>query len=174
MSSNPLSQKDIGNFVLTFAKKATEILKKTFINDLFSVCLYGSAVKADLRTGSDIDLLIVLADAPRSYHKRIKKIMPSLSEMRNTPEFTLLESNGLDFEPSPLVLTCAEATSHPAIFIDISQEGVLLFDREDFLQKHLREVRDKMQAFKAEKKHTPHGYYWILKPNIEAGEVIEI
>jgi len=160
--------------ILKLASKISSILLEHLGVKLISVCLFGSAVRGALRNGSDIDFLIVLEDAPLSYHKRVKTIIHLLEEIRESKEYGKIENLNLDLEPSFLIMTKMEVETHPNILIDISHEGIILFDKEDYFKKHLNEIKEKMIGLGSIKKRTPHGHYWVLKPDLRPGEVFEL
>jgi predicted nucleotidyltransferase len=162
------------DLILRLGSPITSILLEHFGSQLISVCLYGSAVRGALRNGSDIDFLIVLRDAPLSYHKRGKTIIPLIEKIRESKEYGRIEKLNMYLEPSLLVMTEKEVETHPDILIDISQEGIILFDEADFLKKHLNAIKEKMIGLGSIKKRTPHGHYWSLKPDLLPGEVFEL
>lgn len=160
--------------VIEFARKVSSILEENLKDNLVSVCLYGSAVRGALRIGSDVDFLVVLDKAPSSYHKRIKKFLLLIENIRESEEYTDIERLNLQLEPSFLVLSVDEVKKHPPVLIDISYEGVIFHDKEDFLKRQLESLRERLTNLGAIKKITPQGHYWILKPDIKVGEVFEI
>lgn len=162
------------DLVMKLGYRIASILKDHFDQILISVCLYGSAVRGSLRNGSDIDFLIVLKETPLSYHKRAKTIVPLLEKIRESKEYTKIEKMKLNLEPSLLLMTKKEVETHPDILIDISHEGIILFDKGGFLKSHLNAIKEKMIALGSIKKTTPHGHYWNLKPDLHPGEVFEI
>lgn len=164
----------IDELILKFASKVGSVLRKKIKEKLISVCLFGSTVKGKLRKGSDVDFLVVLDDAPSSYHKRVKLVMSILGEIRQTKEYNHLEELNLHLEPSFLLLTQEEIECHPPILIDISYEGVILYDKDNFLLNHLSNLKEKLARLGTIKKITSTGYYWLLKPDLQVGEVLNI
>lgn len=160
--------------ILKFAHTATRLLKEHYTDNLASVCLFGSVARGTFRRGSDVDFLIIIKDAQRSYHKRVKDVIPLLDIMRETNEYEQMELLNLNLEPSFLILTTDEIKSHPPVLLDISQEGIILLDTEKFLERHLNMIRETLKKLGSVKKITPHGYYWVLKPDIKSGEVVSI
>lgn len=160
--------------VLGFSVKAAEMLKEGYKERLVSVCLFGSAARGTLRKGSDIDFFVVMKEAGKSYHKSVKDIMPLLTSIRETEEYKRLEEFSLDLEPSFLISSVEEVMQHPPLLIEISQEGKILFDVDDFLKKELNKVGRAMERLGSIKKETAHGHYWVLKPDMKSGEVIAI
>jgi predicted nucleotidyltransferase len=160
--------------ILDLAVEVKNKLKERFKSNLVSVCLFGSAARKTLRKGSDIDFLVVIEKANSSYHKRIKEILPMVSSIRESKKFLCIEALHLDLEPSFLILSKEELKAHPPILIDITEEGIILEDKDDFLRKELASIKEKLTHFGTVKKITPQGYYWIIKPDIKPGEVFEI
>jgi predicted nucleotidyltransferase len=164
----------LNEVVLGFSVKAAEMLKERYKDRLVSVCLFGSAARGQLRKGSDIDFFVVMKEACKTYHKRVKDIMPLLASIRETEEYGRLEGFALYLEPSFLISTIKEVIQHPPLLIEISQEGKILFDVDDFLKKELNKVRIAMERLGSVRKETAHGHYWVLKPGMKSGEVIAI
>ncbi|MGH7232259.1 MAG: nucleotidyltransferase domain-containing protein, partial [Nitrospiraceae bacterium] len=60
------------------------------------------------------------------------------------------------------------------IFLDLVEEGVLLRD-DGTLQTKLNQLRERMKVLGSRKVVLEDGtYYWLLKPGIRFGEVIEL
>ena len=172
MSQN--KKRSLSLLISKLGSRINLILQENFGSNLISLCLFGSASRGSLREGSDIDFLVVLDKAPASYHSRAKQIVPLVDKILDTSEYAILEERNLDLEPSFLLLTTFEVEAHPPILIDLSHEGEILYDKDDFLKRHLTEVRITLDKLGAVKKQAPGGYYWVLKPDLKKGEVIEI
>ncbi|MBS3934242.1 MAG: nucleotidyltransferase domain-containing protein [Truepera sp.] len=164
----------LGEAVSGFSAKVAETLQDRYKDKLVSVCLFGSAARGRLRKGSDIDFLVVIKEAYQTYPKRVKEIMPLLASIRETKAYGQLEGFALNLEPSFLISTVDEVMRHPPLLIEISQEGKILFDRDDFLKQELTKVRKAMVRLGSVRKETAHGHYWVLKPGLKSGEVIEL
>ena len=130
--------------VSDLSKSAAKIFKEHFGDGLVSFCLFGSGARGELRKGSDIDFLVVIRNGQRSYHKRAKEIIPLLDKVRETEEYGALEEAKMNLEPWFLILSEGGNQRHPSILIDISQEGIIQFDRDDFLSETLRQVRESL------------------------------
>jgi len=165
---------EIKETVKLFSSQVVKALADHYGNNLVSVCLFGSASRGALRKGSDIDYLVVVKEALRSYHKRIKDIMLLLGNLRETKEYRRLELLSMDIEPSFLILTSEETERHPSILLDISYEGILLYDENNFLLSHFEQIHNTLKGLGSLRKNTPHGHYWVLKPAIKRGEVVKI
>ena len=55
------------------------------------------------------------------------------------------------------------------------EEATILYDPGGQLQKELTVVRERLSALGSRKKYLPDGnWYWVLKPDLQPGEVIEL
>lgn len=100
---------------------------------VISIAAYGSRVKKHFSDYSDLDLLVAASGIHPKRHRRggnitqFKKMFPPMS---------------LDI----LLLTRGEVESnfrnHNPLFLDITTEGIILFDSKDFLKNIIAETRD--------------------------------
>lgn len=160
--------------IIDLAFRVRDILSGRFGDNMLSLCLFGSVARNSFKEGSDIDFLLILKEASSSYHKRVKEILPVIEEIRMTKEYGKVEDLRLDIEPSFLIFTSEEIKRHPPILIDIVEEGLILEDKGDFLKKQLEAIKERLKSLGAVRKTTPQGHYWVLKPDIKAGEIIKL
>lgn len=161
--------------VMALAKKVSAVLQRALGEELTAVALFGSAARGTDRPGSDLDILVVLQNPSQAYAKRTRRLVPLLDEVRDSSEYRELEACGRPLEPSFLVLSLAEARSHPPIFLDMVDEAMVLYDPAGELQRELKAVRERLHTLGSRKKHLPDGsWYWVLKPDLKPGEVIEL
>ena len=173
--ANPEREARLRELVLAFAREAARTVEDTFGASLVSLALFGSAARNALRKGSDLDLLVVLEDPPRSYGKRVDRVVPLMASLRETGAYRDLEALELDLEPSFLILSRDEVADHPPILLDMVDDAVLLADKEGFLRGELEVVRARLRELGSVKKRLPDGsWYWVLKPDFRPGEVIRI
>lgn len=107
--------------------------KKSLPFDIVAILLFGSWVKGTETPDSDIDLLIVAEGINSKRHRRgreiayIKHCLPALS---------------LDI----LLFTKEEVVSnfrnHNPLFLDITEEGIIILDREDFLRDLILKTKE--------------------------------
>jgi len=161
--------------VMALARRVSAVLRRALGEELAAVALFGSAARGADRPGSDLDLLVILKDAPQSYAKRTRRLLPLLDEVRETREYHELEVRGRPLEPSFLILSSEEAKAHPPIFLDMVEEATILYDPTGQLQKELEIIRDRLSLLGSRKSYLPDGsWYWVLKPDLKPGEVIEL
>jgi len=139
---------------------------------LISVCVFGSVARGEAREGS-VDVLVVAEWSREDMGSRL----------RETEEARRLVRRG-EIHPGPtrrvagtiseIDLTPQEVSRHPPILLDLVDEGVIVFDRNHFLENVLRELRERLRLLGAKRVEAKKGHYWVLKPDLKPGEVVEI
>ena len=150
-----------------------EALKDSLGEELVSIILYGSTARGDVSEYSDIDLLIVLESLPESRLERLK-IFDEV-EKRCERELRSLENEyGLKIFFSPILKTVDEAWKITPLYLDMVEDGIILFDRDDFMKKIMDKVRARLRELGARRVWRGRRWYWVLKPDVKEGEVLEI
>jgi len=75
---------------------------------------------------------------------------------------------------SPIILTPEEASKHPPIMLDMVDDGIILYDKDAFLEGTLDDIRRRLEELRARKVKTRKGWYWILKPDARLGAEVRI
>ncbi|WXG39710.1 MAG: hypothetical protein WED07_02570 [Candidatus Freyarchaeum deiterrae] len=75
---------------------------------------------------------------------------------------------------SDIFLTPQEVEKHPPILLDMIDDGVLLYDRDSFLENALKKLSERLRELGARRVKTEKGHYWILKPDAKPSEVVKI
>lgn len=140
---------------------------------LFTVAIFGSVASDTFRPDSDIDILIVAKGLPQGRIKRISEFDANI-EIRLTTELKTLYSEGIYPSLSPIIKTPEEVQKGSPLFLDMTEEIKILFDRDDFFQNYLNRLRSKMSELGARKVFFKGGYYWELKPDYKYGDIIEL
>ena len=147
-------------------------LSECFGNDLVSLVLYGSVARGTAGSNSDIDLLIVIDDAPASYRDRLQPLLPILHQMRTEPEYRAMEVDGVVPVISTLILSRAEADRNRLLYLDMIEDGRILHDRDGFFQGRLRKLSDRLKQLGSKKIRCNGTWYWDLKPGSRLGETV--
>jgi predicted nucleotidyltransferase len=151
------------------------LLKEKLGERLVSVALFGSVARGEAKEGSDIDLLVVLEGFKGSLGDRFQVFQEIDENLMESETYRALRKRGLGTLISPIPLTKEEVEAHPPILLDILTDGILLYDKDGFLQHCLKELRRRLEALGAKKVRLPNGsWYWDLKPDYRLGEVVEI
>lgn len=150
----------------------SEKIKTYYGDNLISVVLFGSQARGTPRPDSDIDLLIVLSRAPKGRLKRTE----DFTELEETLEPYLqdLRRKGIYTYINPVIKTKEEILKGSPLLLDIVEDGKILYDKENFMKEVLTTLRDKLQKLGAKRVWHGSSWYWILKPDLKPGEVIEL
>ncbi len=159
--------------------RLTELFHKEFGDELISIVLYGSAVKAAFQLGrSDIDLFYIVEDDSRNVWQReevLFKCFQSTWEYRACDYW--FKAQGFYGYPevtaASLQRSCAR-TFQP-VYLDMISYRAVLCDAEDFFQNLMKKLKEALEALGTVRIERPDGtYFWFLKPDIAPGESIEI
>ncbi len=77
-------------------------------------------------------------------------------------------------ESPPILKTPEDAARGSPLFWDMTEEAVILYDRDCFLQELLTGVKARLEALGARRVNHGSAWYWVLKENYQPGEVFEI
>jgi predicted nucleotidyltransferase len=150
-----------------------EALKANLGGKLISIILYGSTARGDVSEDSDIDLLIVLENLSESRLERIR-IFDEV-EKRCERELKSVENEyNIKIFFSPILKTVDEARKITPLYLDMVEDGIILFDRDDFMKKTIDRVRARLRELGARRIWRGRRWYWVLKPEVKVGEVLEI
>lgn len=138
-------------------------LKKKQGNNLISFVLYGSVARGDYRKDSDIDLLIICESLPREKLRR--------QEIFNEIE---KEARCEDAVFMPILKTKYEASHISPLYLDMIDDAIILYDKNDFFKKVLEKLRRGLKKVGARKIHIGKKWYWDLKPDYKQGDVVNI
>jgi predicted nucleotidyltransferase len=139
---------------------------------LVSFCLYGSVARGTMNYTSDIDFLLVVENLPDGNFRRFEefrqveqKIMQSISDSRKSEVY---------IELSPVIKSPEEVRFGSLLFLDMLEDGKILFDRKDFLNDYFDEFRAHLKELGAHRVVKGETWYWILKEPYVPGEVFEV
>lgn len=149
-----------------------EAVQQALGEELVSVVLYGSVARATARPESDVDLLLVIREAPAEYRKRLQPLLPILRGLRKHPCWIALEDQGLTPFLSLLVLSSEEAKENRYLYLDMIDEAIILVDEEGFFNSKLEGLRRRLEELGAKKVRRNGDWYWDLKPDLRLGDVV--
>ena len=137
-----------------------------------SLVLYGSMARGTARPDSDVDLLLVLREAPSGYRKRLQFLLPVLKKLREDPSWKKLEDQGLTPFLSLTVLSLEEAKENRYLYLDMIEEARILVDSDGFFQGKLQSLQQRLKELGAKKVRRNGGWYWDLKPDLKLGDEV--
>ncbi|MDI6791541.1 MAG: nucleotidyltransferase domain-containing protein [bacterium] len=151
------------------------MLQKRLGQVLSSVVLYGSAARGNAGVNSDIDLLIIV-DYPQGGKREIEeKVSEIYLDFEDSDYFESADLTGLRAKLEYILLTREEALNTRPFYLDISQDGLVLFDRDDFFNRKLTRLRKRMTELGTRRVFLDdRAWLWELKPGMKPGEVVEL
>lgn len=149
-------------------KRHIEELKERIIayygERLVSVVIYGSLATGRATSESDIDMLLIVEGLHKRKMKRIEEFIDNVEEkIEHIPHYI-----------SPIIKTPEEASHGSPLFLDMVYDSIILYDRDDFFKHILDKLRKRLKELGSKRVFKGSKWYWILKPDIKPGEVIEL
>ena len=145
-----------------------------FMDRLVSIVLFGSLARGDVHKYSDIDLLVVVDDIPKKYGERVRLLAPILEKVSRY-RIKLWSEKEIYPDIDIILLDRDDASIDHPFYLDLVTDALIIYDRDGFMEKRIGEVRNKLTKLGAMKIGLPDGrYYWVLKPGLKWGEVVEL
>jgi predicted nucleotidyltransferase len=133
--------------------------------DLVSCAIFGSFARETATQESDMDILIVAENLPIG---RIKRV----TAFENIEDVLLKQHNNVLL--SPIIKTPEEVKMGSPLFWDMTEDVIILYDKDNFLKNHLASVKERLKKNKAKKIKKGSAWYWILKEDYTSGEIFEL
>lgn len=155
--------------------EALRLLLEEFGEGLLSVVVFGSVARGEETLASDMDLLVISRDFPESMSGRMDRLARMLTRLEKTEAFEKMREEGVNTWIQFHALKPEEAKRHRPIYLDVVEDGVIIFDREKFIETVLLGLGERLKELGARRVFLEDGsWYWDLKPNIIKGEKIEL
>jgi len=151
----------------------TDSVRDVFESSLVSLALFGSVARGDYKLDSDIDIFITIEDMPKSRSERshliLNKLIPLYKERgeRLYPDAVIPELHSV-------LRDKAQVLEGGFLYLDLVSEAKILVDRDGFFENHLERFAKKMKEWGSQKYIEPDGYYWIVKPGLQTGEILDL
>ncbi|MEK6607373.1 MAG: nucleotidyltransferase domain-containing protein [Myxococcota bacterium] len=146
------------------ARRFVEALDRHLGDRLRAAVLFGSHARGEARADSDIDLLILLRDAPPFFDRCFLAVDVAREVSPNLPS-----------RLSPIVYDVREAQEVRPLFYDIAIDGVVLLDRDGAWGGIRDRVLRRMKELGSERRVDADGHrYWLLAPSLPPGTPIEL
>ncbi len=163
---------DAQHVLRRLAERYAQLVRSALGDRLVSVVLFGSAARGDASATSDIDLLIVAADLPAGQFAR--KRLLAAADATFECELEAAAAAGVDTRLARIVRTPQEAARVIPLYLDLTEDAVLLHDRDGFFAGVLDRVRTSLRRLGSRRIRTGNTWYWDLKPDFKPGDAIEI
>lgn len=151
-------------------EKIVRLLEEKFGENLISVAVYGSVARGDNRKDSDIDLLIIVKNLPKTFTERV--ILFDEVERKLEGDIEKLMNEGYYISFSPIIKTPEEAVKFTPLYMDMTEDAIILYDKENFLKKILDDIKIKLQKLGFERIWFSKSRWYWRKKDYKFGEVI--
>lgn len=165
-----LSKAELNAIFRTLAERYATAAKMVLGDQLVSIALYGSVARSQAGPSSDIDLFVVLQDAPSGMLARRRLLQPVRDSL--TAELEGLWEQGIYTDFIEVIRSRTEVLQFHPLYLDMSQDAILLYDRDQFLHTLLEKVRERLQRAGAERYAMGKHWYWDMKQAFVSGEVV--
>ena len=109
---------------------------------------------------------------PASHRARNRLLVEIEDEL--WPHLVSLHRQGIHADFSTKIKTPEEAQSFTPLYLDLTQDAIILYDQGGFFQTILDQLAERLRALGAQRVRQGRVRYWKLKPDYQWGEVIEI
>jgi len=154
------------------AEKYAATAQAVLGDNLTSVVLFGSVARGEAQPNSDIDLLVICRELPTGVFRRGEILEPVREKLQSELENLWEQAYYTDF--TEVIRTESEAKRMRLLYLDMTEEALILFDRDGFFAKLLTQVRTQLRKLGAQRKQLGRIHYWDLKPDFQPGEVITL
>ncbi len=154
------------------AERYCELLVSRLPERIVSVVLFGSVARGEARPSSDIDLLIIAEPLPAGQFAR--KALFADADAVFEADLTAAAHAGIDGRLARIVRTPREARRFIPLYLDLTEDAVLLHDRDAFFANVLESVRGSLRRLGARRVREGSTWYWDLKPDFKPGDTFEI
>ena len=156
----------------TLIEELIEALKRKYGDKFISLVVFGSVARGEARKDSDVDLLLVIDSIPKRRLERQKEFMEVEKELEGYLNELFDEGYFIDF--SPIIKTPEEAMKFSPLYLDMVEDAIIAYDKDDFFMKILERLRKRLEELGSKRVRMGRKWYWILKPDYRFGEVIRI
>src|SRR5262245_44343100 len=133
------------------AARYAELLQASLRDRLVAVVLFGSVARGEASPGSDVDLLIVARDLPRGVFAR-KRLLEEADDALAS-EIAALRAAGIDTRLSRIVRTPEEASRIVPLYLDMTQDAILLHDAGGFFAGVLQRLTEALTRLGSKRMH---------------------
>jgi len=156
--------------------KLIHSLKKSFIercgDNFVSLVVFGSFARKDFGLNSDIDLLLIFRFHPSASLRARMRFFQEIEKDVEAEKMEIFDSTGYYPHLSPILRTIDEARRFSRIYLDMTEDVLVIYDKDQFFTKTLKDVKNFLNEINAQKRWIGKKWYWVFSPDVEIGEVL--
>lgn len=145
---------------------------RTYGERLLALAGYGSVARGKFGTLSDFDFILGLDPWQGEPRKRWEEFRPIERALEG--EIAACHAGGWEVRLSPVFKSRAAIEFGSPLFLDMVEDGRILFDRDGLLVRRLDLMRARMRRLGSQRVWEGESWYWDLKPDWKPGDVIEL
>lgn len=127
---------------------------------LISLVLFGSRARGDASDISDYDLFIVASELPEHPWERQRFLRKPLAPFRES--FSIVGRTTEEFE-----------AALPSLYLDFAVDGVILFDRNDYIVAKIRRIRELIAQAGLRRERIDGELMWLWDRPVKPGWELE-
>lgn len=139
---------------------------------LVSLAIFGSVASETMLPDSDLDLFICVEGLPRGRRSRLEEFMEI--EDRMGAELLELRTVGINTSLSPVIKTPEETRLGSLIFIDMTDNVRIVYDKDSFLRIYLNSLKNKLLKLGSRKIKLGSAWFWDLIPDYKSVRKVDL
>ncbi len=147
-------------------------LKLFYGERLTSAAVFGSVGRQMPNYHSDIDILIIAEELPVGRIKRVAEFEFVEKKMEDLIES--LKDFGINTYLSPVIKSKDEVIAGSPLFLDMTVDAKILYDKGDFFATVLNGLRKRLSELGSKRIFRGNAFFWDLKPDYKPYEDITI
>ena len=167
-----MTNRELNQRLLELAREYARIAAQLLGDNLVSVVLFGSVARGEAHERSDIDLLVIFDQLTKGAFKRRAVLEPVRARL--TPKLEQLWRQGIYADFVEIIHTKDEAREPRLYYLDMTEDAVVLFDKDKFFSQVLGNLRAKLKSLGSQRRTIGKTRYWDLKPDFRPGETVEL
>ncbi len=141
-------------------------------DNLTSLVIFGSVGRGTPNHNSDIDILLIAKSLPSGRMPRVHQF--DEVEDRMVIDLEKAQEAGVYTRLSPLFRTECEMGLGGPIFLDMTEDSLILLDKDDLFRKFVDEFSARLLAMNSVRVWRGNTWHWVIKPDLKPGEVFEL
>ena len=152
-------------------ERLVTLIKEAYKERLVSLAVYGSYAGRRARLNSDLDIFIILNERD-SLHKEFDLFYEKVESALEEELMELYDKFGIDMEISPFIVDAKEAEYFNPLYLDMLEETIILYDKDDYLKGILQRVKDMKEKYNFRKEYIANRHIWDMSRKNMIGEKV--